>query len=94
MGWVAPARDVEHVGDGIPDGGASVRQGAETGSLKKSAKLIPLTEPEVRRLLIQIVWPRMHFTERVLAWSRWRREHQAYARACHYRKRASRNAQL
>jgi hypothetical protein len=50
--------------------------------------LIPLTEPEVRRLLIQIAWPRMSFTEKILAWSVWRRRHQASARQCHYRKRS------
>src|ERR1700691_4754731 len=94
MGRVAPARDLEHAGDGLPDGGAPGRLETEAGSLKKSATLIPLTEPEVRRLLIQIVWPRLHLTERVLAWSRWRRTHQAHARACHYRTRALHNAQL
>jgi hypothetical protein len=49
--------------------------------------LIPLTEPEIRRLLIQIIWPRLNFTEKILAWSDWRRRHQAIAQRCHYRKR-------
>ena len=94
MGRLAPARDALHVGDGFPDGSAPGRLGTQASSLKKSATLIPLTEPEVRRLLIQIVWPRLHFTERVLAWSRWRRIHQAHAKACHYRTKTLRNAQL
>jgi hypothetical protein len=52
--------------------------------------LIPLTVPEVRRLLLGLVWDRLTPAERVLAWSEWRRRHQAKARACHYKKRKTR----
>ena len=49
--------------------------------------LIPLTCHEIRRLFTglgqQPPSPRLQ-----LHWSRWRRRHQAFARACHYRKRA------
>ena len=49
-------------------------------------ELIPLTRNEIRRLFTglrqQLPAPR-----RQLDWSRWRRRHQAIARACHYRKR-------
>jgi hypothetical protein len=48
---------------------------------------VPLTVPEVRRLLLRLVWARLAPAERVLAWSAWRRRHQHRARACHYRKR-------
>ena len=49
--------------------------------------LIPLTRNEIRRLFTglsrQLAAPAMQ-----LHWSRWRRRHQATARACHYRRRA------
>ncbi len=49
--------------------------------------LIPLTRHEIRRLFTglcqQLATPAIQ-----LHWSRWRRRHQATARACHYRRRA------
>lgn len=53
-------------------------------------RLIPLTVPEVRTLLLAIVWQRLTPAERVLAWSDWRRAHQQHARECHYKKRGAR----
>jgi hypothetical protein len=52
--------------------------------------LLPLTVPEVRRLLCRLVWAPAAPAEQVLAWSRWRRRHQARARRCHYRRRLRR----
>jgi len=50
-------------------------------------QLIPLTRHEIRRLFTGLrqrpATPAMQ-----LKWSRWRRRHQATARACHYRRRA------
>jgi hypothetical protein len=46
--------------------------------------------PEVRRLILKLVWDRLTPAEQVLAWSQWRRAHQATARACHYRNRGAR----
>jgi hypothetical protein len=50
-------------------------------------QLIPLTRHEIRRLFTglcqQLPAPRLQ-----LHWSRWRRRHQAIARACHNRRRA------
>jgi SRSO17 transposase len=53
-------------------------------------ELLPLTVPEVRRLLCRLVWAPAAPAEHVLAWSRWRRRHQARARRCHYRRRLRR----
>jgi hypothetical protein len=39
--------------------------------------LLPLTVPEVRRLLVALVWTARVQPGLVLAWSRWRRRHQA-----------------
>jgi hypothetical protein len=49
--------------------------------------LIPLTVPEVRKLILRLVWEDLSPAERALAWSAWRRRHQYRARVCHYRKR-------
>lgn len=52
-----------------------------------AAELIPLTVPEVRRLLWWLVWHWPPAPAFVLAWSVWRRRHQAQARRSHYKRR-------
>jgi len=54
--------------------------------------LIPLTVPEVRRLLYGLIWQATPAPDHVLAWSRWRRRQQACAQHCHYRRRLNRIA--
>jgi hypothetical protein len=49
--------------------------------------LIRLSSPEIRRLLVRLLWSRLPDTDEVLDWSEWRRMHQAHARRCHYKKR-------
>ena len=49
--------------------------------------MIRLSVPEVRKLLLKLVWAFVTPTERVLGWSVWRRRHQHRARECHYKKR-------
>jgi hypothetical protein len=51
---------------------------------------VPLSVPEVRKLLLQLVWDRLPSVEQALAWSEWRRRHQYQARVCHYRTRGAR----
>nr|WP_089206797.1 IS701 family transposase [Streptosporangium subroseum] len=48
---------------------------------------VPLTMPEIRRLLAVLVLALPRRVEEVLHWSRWRRHHQATARRCHYQRR-------
>jgi SRSO17 transposase len=50
-------------------------------------QLIPLTRHEIRRLFTGLC-PQLLPARMQLDWSRWRRHHQATARACHYRRRA------
>jgi hypothetical protein len=51
--------------------------------------LIPITVNEVRHLLVQVAIPRPEPPPGfVLAWSWWRRRHQARAQASHYRRQA------
>ena len=51
------------------------------------AQLIPMTVPEVRRLLCRLLWPRSQSAEFTVRWSRWRRRHQARAWQSHHRRR-------
>lgn len=51
--------------------------------------LIPLSVNEVRRVHATVSC-RTHSSGHALAWSRWRRRHQARARRCHYRRRLQR----
>jgi hypothetical protein len=50
-------------------------------------QLIPLTRHEIRRLF-SVLHQQPHPPAMQLHWSRWRRRHQATAKACHYRRRA------
>ena len=51
------------------------------------AELLPLSVPEIRRLLAALVWGLTPDPNTVLRWSLWRRRHQARARRCHWRQR-------
>jgi hypothetical protein len=54
--------------------------------------LIPLTIPEVRRLVYRLVVRILAAPKVVLHWSRWRRLHQARAMRSHYRRWRARPA--
>ena len=68
----------------------AVTGGPSRSTQKKKAEqfwkqeLIPLTVPEVRVLVWQLVWHEVPPTDFVLNWSRWRRQHQAQAQRCYY----------
>jgi DNA-binding IclR family transcriptional regulator len=47
-------------------------------------------EPEVRKLLLRVVWDRLTPAEQALAWSEWLRRHQHRAWTCHDRRRGAR----
>ncbi|MBI3912053.1 MAG: hypothetical protein HY320_14120 [Armatimonadetes bacterium] len=57
---------------------------------RRADALLPLTVPEVRRLLRGLVWQSAPPGGQLLHWSRWRRQHQMRAKRCHYRKRLAR----
>jgi len=52
-----------------------------------AAASIPLTVPAVRRLLWRLVWRTLSPPAVVLAWSVWRRRHQAQAKRGHSQRR-------
>lgn len=66
----------------------AVTSAAEHTTHAVAHMLIPLTCNEIRHLLVSLREHARRDIEHVLRWSRWRREHQAHARACHYRRRA------
>jgi hypothetical protein len=49
--------------------------------------LLPLTVPEVRRLLFALVWQPPPVAAQVLHWSAWRRRHHVQAKYAHIRRR-------
>lgn len=54
---------------------------------RRQVPVIPVTVPEMRRLLNEIVWHPQHSAAFVLYWSTYRRYKQALAKCSHYRKR-------
>ena len=60
------------------------RKGARPGN---DGRLIPLTVPEVRRLLTRLILRAIHPADFELSWSQWRRKHQAIAKESHYQRR-------
>ena len=73
----------------VPRGRA--KKGAQLQE-QEVAQLLPLTVPEVRRLLWRLVWQAPATPEGVLYWSRWRRRHQVRAKQAHIKRRAARLA--
>ena len=89
MGGVAPARHPQPVGAG-GGGRHPVSDDEDNAAEKRGDERIRLSVPEVRALLLKLVWAAVPLADRVLAWSAWRRRHPYRARACHYRTRGAR----
>ena len=64
---------------------AAQRRTEASGSTRAES-LITLTVNEFRRLFVALLLRPLHAVADILAWSTWRRKHQARARACHHRK--------
>jgi len=65
---------------------AVMRHHAMHTTVDPAGDLLPITVPELRRLMWQLVWVRPPVYAVVLAWSRWRRRHQRRAQRCHYQR--------
>jgi SRSO17 transposase len=74
--------------------GAVLKGGALLAELATHGELIPLTVPEVRRLVYRLVVRILAPPEAVLHWSCWRRRHQAHAIQAHYRRRLAQKVLL
>ena len=69
---------------------AGAGQAEQLGHLQGAAgTLIRLSVGEIRRLLWQLVFRVEQTAAAVLAWSRWRRQHQALAKFYHYQRRGA-----
>jgi hypothetical protein len=55
---------------------------------------VPLSVPEIRRLLWSLVFALRQTAQQILAWSQWRRWHQAVAQFYHYKRRGALVPQL
>ncbi|SNR68023.1 hypothetical protein SAMN06272737_118126, partial [Blastococcus mobilis] len=64
------------------------------GDLDLRGELTELSLPEIRHLVICLVWRPDPDPNQVLHWSHWRRRHQARARRCHYATREARYVRL
>ena len=91
MGWLVPAHHVGDVGPrvSVRDQTSGHGTGRKGGHYGPDEKLIPMTVPEVRRLLTRLVWTDNQPPDFILYWSWWRRRHQARAQKCHYKRRLS-----
>ncbi|MGV1010735.1 MAG: IS701 family transposase [Dermatophilaceae bacterium] len=65
----------------------TVAAASERETTPAPSGLIALTVAEFRRLFTALLVRGKHTINTVLAWSHWRRQHQARARDCHYRRR-------
>src|SRR5918997_6212713 len=93
MGGMVSAHHLSVVGACLFDrdeGTGSRTRRPKRGALHLDVELIPLTVPEVRRLLVALVWSEPVPVARTLQWSFWRRRHQARARRSHYKRRLAR----
>jgi hypothetical protein len=89
MGCLAPAHHFVFAGVRFRER-PSLEGGKKGGSSADDHLLLPMTVPEVRRLLYRLlVVARVPREEEVLAWSSWRRRHQLRAKRCHYRRRGA-----
>jgi hypothetical protein len=65
----------------------AVATATERDTQPASTTLITLTVNEFRRLFDALLLVTQHTVTALLAWSRWRRQHQYRARLSHYRRR-------
>ncbi len=65
-------------------------QNDDGGLQGQPGALVPLSVPEIRRLLCRLILTIVRPMDGVLAWSRWRRRHQAVPRYYHIRRRHAR----
>jgi hypothetical protein len=54
----------------------------------------PISVPEIRRLLVRLLWTATRAPDEILAWSRWRRRHEKIAQEAHQRCRLKRQRAL
>ncbi|AVH54650.1 hypothetical protein C4B68_01095 [Streptomyces dengpaensis] len=72
-----------------------IAEATKGGSFSDDQDLIPLSVPEIRRMIGHLVTtPRHKNNDHHLRWSRFRRRSQARARRCHYKRRGHTHMRL
>jgi hypothetical protein len=73
-----------------------LRKAAAGGDLgvDLQAELLPLTVPELRRLLSRLAWDRPPDPNDVIDWSNWRRRHRQRAKKYHWKMRSPKQFRL
>ena len=91
VGRLVPAHHPGDAGSRLSGGDQATGSGTgrKGGHYGPDEELIPVTVPEVRRLLTRLVWRENQPPDFILYWSWWRRRHQARARQYHYKRRLS-----
>ena len=79
LGRLAPAHHPDPVRLRLPGGSPLVDVRENAQKKRRFTALMPLTVPEVRRLLVRLVWAVTATPKQWLDRSRWRRRHQAGA---------------
>ena len=85
MGGVAPAHYAVDVGACLSERRPSISP--KGGDVSDVEQLIPVTVPEVRRLLCRLLWSHAPTAEHTLRWSRWRRWKQRRVQISHDKRR-------
>src|SRR5512134_363755 len=86
LAWLVPPRHPVDAGARLPGRAAGAVQGSKRGSGHRLSTLVPLSVPELRRLLAHIRQAlRPPDLAMIFAWSLWRRAHQALAKLCHWK---------
>src|SRR5450759_2533254 len=96
LAWLASSCHARHVGAGLSGGPAcqswldcSKQTEQKESRQGRHPPLVALSVQEIRALIVRLLLPCVLSRAAILAWSTWRRTHQAIARRCHYRKRQS-----
>src|SRR5690606_19062372 len=90
LGHGCPCLFNRHAGTGNPVGPPKKGEGflPELDCIQtQPGTAMPLTVPEVRRLLEKVLWQQVVPLIHIWAWFYWRRRHQVMSRFYHYRKR-------
>ena len=89
LAWLVPARHPVDAGAGLPGGDAGQPRRPKGGGRFGAFAPIAFSMPEIRRLIARFQLSAGLCIDFILAWSLWRRLHQAVAKACHWKRQTA-----
>jgi len=89
LAWLVPARHPVDAGAGLPGGDAGQPRRPKGGGGSGAFVPIAFSMPEIRRLIARFQLSAGLCIDFILAWSLWRRLHQAVAKACHWKRQTA-----